>query len=94
MADIDIKKLEESLEGKKGSEAVALLKSFFDNLSEEQQGAVYADYALLHMKVMNSINQEYKDYLNGVIEKLEQINASESKAVNSLKLKQARMSLS
>ncbi|MES2087781.1 MAG: hypothetical protein V4467_02180 [Patescibacteria group bacterium] len=94
MADIDTEKLEELLAQKKGKEAAELLKNFFDNISEEQKGAAYAEYALIHMKVMNAIDDEYKEYLKDVLAKLQMLKSAESKTTDMIKLKQARVSLS
>lgn len=93
MSTLDVGKLEKLLADKNGPEAAAFLKTFLDGLTDAQKGAVYTDFAMIYMKVMNSIDADYKKYLEALVAKLEAVRSAEKKAGEAVKVRQARIAL-
>ncbi len=94
MPPIDTKKLDELLEAKKFDEARVLLSQFLQgDLSEEEKAALHLSYAETYMRVMNSINRQYREALQGVASMLQEIDKKERSVEDSLKLKSVRQNL-
>jgi len=91
---IDTKKIEELLKDKKYDEVTSLIKEMSkEELSSEENGEALVGFASIYMKIMNSINAEYRDRLKEAIEAMKLVNKSEAEMNDKAKLMEARASL-
>lgn len=92
MQNFDDKKLKSLLEEKKFDEAKKFLEEYFKNLelTEEEKGAIYVNYASIYMQVMNDINRQYSESLGEALNILKKIDAKESEVNDKIDLAKVR----
>ena len=80
---IDTEKLEKLMEEEKWDEARQMLEDFFaSEMTPEEKGAIYTNMAMVYMKVMNRINEQYEKALDDAIDVLKEINKTESEVLD------------
>src|SRR3989338_1524189 len=87
MQTLDPKHLEVLLEEGKYGEAKNVLEGYFSTeLTEEEKGAAYVDFARIYMEVMTKLNKSEEALLDEEIAELKAINAGEKDAVKNIDL--------
>ena len=72
---IDTNKLAEYLKNKKFDEAKKMLEDFVKSpMTEEEQGGVLASAVIRHMELMNSIEKEYIDSMQELLNELKELD--------------------
>lgn len=91
---MDTKLFEKYLEEEKIEEATALLKQYLtEPLTEVEQGALYAAFAMAYMKVKNEVNTEYLAQLKEIENLLKTVQKTERKIDDAMGLEQIREQL-
>ncbi len=92
MQKFDEKKLKILLEEKKFDEAKNFLEDYFKNLelTDEEKGAIYVNYASVYMQVMNDLNRQYSENLDEALNVLKKIDAKESEVNDKIDLAKVR----
>src|SRR3989338_11189095 len=87
MQTLDPKHLESLLEEGKYDEAKKVLEGYFSaELTEEEKGAAYVDFARIYMEVMTKLNKSEEALLDEEIAQLKAINSAEKDAEKHLDL--------
>jgi hypothetical protein len=88
---IDTEKLEKLMEEEKWDEARQMLEDFFaSEMTPEEKGAIYTNMAMVYMKVMNRINEQYEKALDDAIDVLKEINKTESEVLDNINIHNIR----
>jgi hypothetical protein len=91
MADIDTQKLEKLMEEQKWDEARQMLEDFFaSEMTPEEKGAIYTNMAMVYMKVMNRINEQYEQALDDALMVLKDINNTEREVLDAININKIR----
>lgn len=68
-------------------------KALKPNLSNAEQGEIYANFARLYLEAVNEINREYEVILDGAIKAIENLNAQERELAQNLAIAKAKAEL-
>lgn len=71
-------RIEKLLEEHRFEEARTLLNELFsEEMSEDDNGRLYSEYALWYMTVMNTVNSAYRDALEEAVQDLKELEKNE-----------------
>lgn len=92
MQNFDDKKLKSLLEERKFDDAKKFLEGYLNDLelTEEEKGAIYVNYASVYMQVVNDINRQYSKALDEALTVLKKIDDKESEVNDKIDLAQVR----
>lgn len=91
---IDFVALENALKNKKYDEVKSLLNELITaKLTPEEQGAIFTDFAVTYMTVMNMVNSYYKKALEDAVAAAENMTEKISRSEDAEKLAKIREDL-
>ncbi len=87
----DAEKLEKLMGEEKWDEARQMLEDFFAvEMTPAEKGAIYTNMAMVYMKVMNKINEQYEKALDDAIDVLKEINKTEGEVLDNINIHNIR----
>lgn len=88
MVKLDEKKLTQLLDAEQWDEAGNLITAYLDSieLTPEEKGGAYLQFAATYLGVMNTLNEEYQKNLDQAIEGLKALEKTEKEINNRIDL--------
>jgi hypothetical protein len=94
MSTIDTTNLEKLLTAKKFDEARAVLSEYLKGeFTEEEKASLHLSYAETYLRVMNSVQREYKKSLAKVVDILHTLDKEERSVAEAIGLRSVRQNL-